>query len=412
MPLDGGGALGPRASGVAPNGVENGSGTLLPSGGSVVEAGVGAGANGDALLSANGSLAGSTGLNGSGAPKSLDGMELDGMELDGMELDGMELDDDELDETPATPANGSLVGVRVGVPRPANGSFVGTRPIGAGVDCFADTPPSGGMDGVANPGEGVPNGNVVDDDGAGVPSPANGSFVGGRPSGVNAGGGVADCASPNGSSARGVAAAVACPAKGSPDDDGAPGGGAPNAGAPASVGGRGTLDGEPNGDGDGGDDDEPNGDIGGDDGEDGDDGDGGDDGGVTFAIGIVVVGGRKIPARCGPVPGGPAPPWKGACTAVGCAPPNGDDDGAPGAAPNGGIAVTVVGGADVDGGGNEGGDDDDGGGNGGGNDGDEAMAPEPPDAIMPLAMNTWLHLLQRTRMGPLASLSSPTLNRV
>ena len=29
-----------------------------------------------------------------------------------------------------------------------------------------------------------------------------------------------------------------------------------------------------------------------------------------------------------------------------------------------------------------------------------------------LAMKTWLHLEQRTRMGPLASLSSPTLNRV
>lgn len=38
---------------------------------------------------------------------------------------------------------------------------------------------------------------------------------------------------------------------------------------------------------------------------------------------------------------------------------------------------------------------------------------EPPGtALSADAMNTWLHLLQRTRMGPFASLSSPTLKRV
>jgi hypothetical protein len=116
-------------------------------------------------------------------------------------------------------------------------------------------------------------------------------------------------------------------------------------------------------------------------------------------------------------PPGPGPAGKALKSAVmGCGPCEPSGFTVVGGAPRG---FTVVGGACADGGANgepagaggivdrlEGGSVAPGGG-ATADGGFAACAARAADA-----RNTWLHLLQRTRMGPLASLSSPTLKRV
>lgn len=113
------------------------------------------------------------------------------------------------------PANGSLLGGRGmlgGVPpRPAKGSLVGGRASGSA---------SGGTVREGDRGNGARAGSAPGVSSARAPAdetprPAKGSLVV-VGQGVDARGDGADAPSPKGSSARGLAATVCCPAKGSP----------------------------------------------------------------------------------------------------------------------------------------------------------------------------------------------------